>query len=1039
MSSQICSRPECGNFLRTGKYYCSTGCAALDRGRKKAENQKLSRDAQRLIPTEVVSLMVGNLGEGAYPVMEEMAITLAEKEVRIPPLMSYKTEAGDAEPHEYGILRTERAEHRPTDLLGYDKIDDMLRNGQVIFGLAMKKAWLQSVFRNDRSWDIDCKDEKVADAVRGIMRYVLQRHGSEFLESMAYGSYFGEKIWDYLPANFWGMDSDEKLYGYRSIRAIHPKSIDKFLYRGRGKHFDGFVQKSSSLTNPRGIRVSVDLALVLTYQKRFRNLWGQPALDPTYPFWFWYEIALRSFLRYLERMGTPVAKCEAPSKGQIKQPDGTSMSTMKYAFLVAGNVAKSNAVAIPSDTDPDTGQKLWSLDYLVDDKRGQQFVQAIEMLGTLILRSLIIADRAIAQGDGETGSYAAAGKHFAVTMLHNEEILSQHVNQMNEYVIPQLVMYNFGARARRAFMVTEGLDPEEKARLFTLLSTMGNQAGQTTMDWIDWKSIFAVENIPVLDKEDYEALQEEKMKKQEETMSMQQKFSTPPPGSNGVGKKAQQATQKVKQSADWVMHNISTGARVPLALTQEQVVDIMDRLEERPFVLDMGSIPLADDELTAAELAEVKEELFSRLGLVDTSDELKDTLWVIILRGLLGDSVENLELSDSDVILLEEHAETVQLGLGDWIKGVVAKAKKLFASVIRKVTGQAKKWEGVVSKAYGKISKRDATGAIITKDGHVWRESDHPRDARGKFAKKRRAGKKPQPGRGAEEKTVEEPKRKQGDVAYHFATTNEDFSAATTEVIGLLADDEYLADTALTDIYVGSFEELKSKYPDVITEDKKGFTGAFMTWDGKLVVYAPDVKPGDDYYAESVEGLKWSIIHEFYHASRAENRQNSIDTLSDDDPLSYPMEEATTELLAAAKYYELYPDKENPSVPASYGGLTKGLIAMARYRHGDNRAGVMADVKVLHGRFPTRSTVMEYVKLTFPDLTAVQLADVRVEIMRTDMSLSTHSGVFDLAAKYHFQNSGLMPGTDEFGEAWEDYWDFWSRDWLFEKGDYGDG
>jgi len=580
----VCARPGCQNELKTGSTYCSRKCAAADRARVKSLRQKLSRDAMKLIPGDITTTMVDALGNGAYRVLEEWATTLAESKELAPPLLSYTSESGDYS-NRYGSIQTDHALYRATDQLGYDTIDDMMRNGQVAFGVEMKRSWLLSVFRNSRSWDIECQDEDTKNIVRAMMKRVLTRHAGEFMEAIPYGSYFGEKIWDFKEASYWGIDGvqdDEKYYGLKSIEAIHPRSINRIVFDDSGHHFDGFVQNQAFGEQ----KIPVAQSLILTYNKHFRNLWGTPALDPVYPFWFWYEVCMRSFVRYMERMGTPVTVCRAPSRGQIRVPDGALMKSMKYAFLVAGNVAESNAVALPSDVDPDTGQKLWELEYLADDKRGTQFKDALELLGTLIIRSLVISDRAITQGP--TGSYAAAAKHFAVTMLHNEHVLTQFINQLNSYVIPQIVEYNIGANAKPATLVTEGLDPEEKERLFKLLSTMGNQAGQTTMNWIDWKKIFAVENIPVLNQEDYDALKEEKQAAADEAMERQRKTGGQFP-ENGEEEepeeKDESISEKVEQSADWALMHIASGARFPVVLTAEGANAIFDRLGKRKFQL----------------------------------------------------------------------------------------------------------------------------------------------------------------------------------------------------------------------------------------------------------------------------------------------------------------------------------------------------------------------------------------------------------------------------------------------------------------------
>jgi len=543
---------------------------------------------------------------GSVGVLEEMAITLQnERKYAAPPLNSNLTVGGINE--QYGVLTNGDKVYRPYDSLSYDIIDDMMKSGQVMFAYLMKVSAIYSVLRNDRSWTVKCRDERMAEVVRGVMARVFNRYTQEFMTSIPYGVAFFEKIWEYQPADYWGIEGLRgKYYGYDKLHSMHPRTIDHIKYDDNG-HFNGFVQttpnaKISTLKDSStivGVPVGQDLSFVLTYDKRFRNLWGNPAFDVCYPYWFWYEVALRSFMRYLERSGTPVAVCRAPGRGKTVTPDSGTMDNLQYAMLVAGYASKSNAIALPSDVDPDTGQPLWTLEYLADDKRGDQFIKALELFATLITRSIVVGDRAAMQ-TGQTGSYAESRSHMLATMLHNELMLGGILRQVNDYLVEPLVRYNkTGGTVPYATIETEGLDPQEKERLFSFLNTAGNQAGSTAMQRIDWEAIYGVANIPVMSKEDADAKYEEELARTKEKAEMFQAVQGEPQKGlqpkKDPSQKAPEAPknddtgQAVRNSNDFLLWQVASGATAPLAITPSQAIEFADRFKPRPTVFDMGA------------------------------------------------------------------------------------------------------------------------------------------------------------------------------------------------------------------------------------------------------------------------------------------------------------------------------------------------------------------------------------------------------------------------------------------------------------------
>jgi hypothetical protein len=206
---------------------------------------------------------------------------------------------------------------------------------------------------------------------------------------------------------------------------------------------------------------------------------------------------------------------------------------------IASNVARSNAVVIPSDKD-EQGNPLWELSYLNSSERSQPFLDILELLTQMILRAGLSADRALSQSSGGVGSYSIGEVHKEATALHNELILTQWVHYLNTYFLPLYSLYNRGQNGPSIHIETQGLDPTDRTNLTTLLGV--SQSMQSFQDIgfrIDWESLLTVNNIPLKSQEEADSakkkLEEESLKKQEDMLGMQSKFASPSPTKENDG------------------------------------------------------------------------------------------------------------------------------------------------------------------------------------------------------------------------------------------------------------------------------------------------------------------------------------------------------------------------------------------------------------------------------------------------------------------------------------------------------------------------
>ena len=486
------------------------------------------------IPNNIKNLVESNLAhEDASIVLSEIEDEI-KLEYALPPLVDSGKTYGDW--NMFSVDKDKANDFRPQSALSIDVIQQMLKSAPVRFALEMKRAQIVSVFRNQRSWKIDCIDEELRNVVRANLEQILPKMALDFsFSSLAYGVSFQELVWERIGTYELGLaeNKNNKRYVVAKIpNSVNPATV-KSILRNKAGHFDGFIQEPKWLT-AKEIRINRDSSLIIPYEEKFRNLWGESILKPMYPIWYWYEVVLRAMVKYMERTGTPVAMVKAPARATIIKP-GTKerVDGITWGMEIASNVARSNAVVIPSDKD-DQGNALWELQYLSSTEKSQPFLDILELLTQMILRAGLSADRALSQSSGGVGSYSIGEVHKEATALHNELILTQWVHYLNTYFLPLYSLYNRGKNGPTITLETQGLDPTDRTNLNTLLGVSQQMESFKDIGYrIDWESLLTVNNIPLKSQEEADEhkkkVEEENLKKQENMLNVQSKFDSPSP------------------------------------------------------------------------------------------------------------------------------------------------------------------------------------------------------------------------------------------------------------------------------------------------------------------------------------------------------------------------------------------------------------------------------------------------------------------------------------------------------------------------------
>lgn len=504
---------------------------------------------------------------------------------------------------------------------------EMMRDGLVSFILDIRAMPIIGLFRQEpgSTWDVECDNPELEEVCRRALGRLMQRLVAEAQTARPYGFYCAEKVWElvtyqqlsvdaeFLEANGVAYDPNKVAWVYEKVKGNAPGTIKAILRNKQTDQFAGYEQYAMSQAG--AVLVPADKALVVTYRKQFGNLYGQALLERMYVPWWWLQFVWRALLRYLDRMGTPVAVCYAPSDEDLKQSDGSSKAALDVALEIAKDIGKSNAAAVPSNQFPteEGGGPKWRLEYLTDDQRAGQMIDVRRDLETWLFRSAGVPEKIVGASSDSTGAYAAWRVPFDLFMQNVETDLSEFLQHANDYLLPPLGLYNAGEEyglKGKVRLVAENIDRTEAQQALEVAQE-AMKSGHPDAAQLDLLRLFEQAGLPV--KEDAEPASVEPT--DEEPGSEGEEDISGPEDEDSEGEPADDVVQKVSERA--------AGQRGfgSMALSTMEVLLVLAQRELR----ETGKVTIQ-----AGSLAEVKSKaaLLRKAGLpseVAVRVELRDT------------------------------------------------------------------------------------------------------------------------------------------------------------------------------------------------------------------------------------------------------------------------------------------------------------------------------------------------------------------------------------------------------------------------------
>jgi len=405
----------------------------IDPNFKHAIAKNYSEDGKRLI-----SLM--RVRGVEKEVRDEMRVYLAAREKVFKRTSMHKEMTRSGHPSLALAFGAESVGIFNPDTIPIDTYTRMKMDPQVAIGLAMIKMPLYSL-----GWVVECEDNDIKEFVKEALQKVWRRLIRSTLTSIDFGFASHELVWELRDMNVFTQAANGRKKThfsgnaevYKKIKPHYPGSI-KIRTDSKTDEFLGIVQQVGG--GGEQIKLDADKCFLFTTGDEFGNLFGQSRLKPAYKPWYWKEILTQFMLRYFERKGSPNTIVTHPIGGGL-DASGTEYDNTEIALRIGQNLTENSVVTLPYEGNRE-GRNMWEANFLADDKRGEMFVNALNYLGTQILRALLTPERVMTQ-DLSTGSFSMAQSHAEIFLLSEEGLTSEVEDAVNERIIPPLVQFNF--------------------------------------------------------------------------------------------------------------------------------------------------------------------------------------------------------------------------------------------------------------------------------------------------------------------------------------------------------------------------------------------------------------------------------------------------------------------------------------------------------------------------------------------------------------------------------------------------------------------
>jgi len=352
---------------------------------------------------------------------------------------------------------------RPALPASYDTYRQMQKQPTIALALALGIAPVTSA-----KWAIE--EDNAPKGAYDLIDECLMPIREPFIEcALLGGALFG---WQPFEKVF---DRRDEMVILRKLKPLLQDITDILVDRDTGA-FTGFKQ--------RGTLLRLENSLLINFRVEGTQWYGRSLLENARDSWNTWRDASEGASRYDRKLAGSHYKIRVPLGENMY--NGQMRPTGEIAKEIAQGLKSSGTIIIPDVSSPygestDSARDqmgTWDISML-EDKSARQptFIDRLNYLDKLMVRALLLPERAVLEG--QYGTKAEAAEHISLAMTQ-AELTHRHITRLlNWHVVDQLLALNYGEQARGSIQLVASpiVDTKLKAISELYKGILANPAG----------------------------------------------------------------------------------------------------------------------------------------------------------------------------------------------------------------------------------------------------------------------------------------------------------------------------------------------------------------------------------------------------------------------------------------------------------------------------------------------------------------------------------------------------------------------------------
>jgi len=358
------------------------------------------------------------------------------------------------------------------------------------------------------NWQVYCEDEQVAAFVTEVLRPHIRQYLWAMCSAFDWGVVFIEKVWR-REARFITSLTASSAPAAKRIEKRNAWVVDRVAHLDPGLSW-AMVYPTGEFAGVRLLQADYIIPegriIHWAIDAEFNEVYGNPITKKALPYFELKQAIWADAARYLSEYAVPTKKGFAPpGRTPVGDPSNPmEIDNLEYLREQLDGLRSAHTIVLPSMPGPN-GERLWDVEPFPVSP-AISYIEYINALNEEMRQAMGVPS--LASVHPMRGTYSLGQAQIDLFLQNEEAWLDQIEEVLNQQLIRDIIDYNFGSKAARAYLrlSINRMETQRMLEAFVHQLSMGQPIQTATGDLIvaDWAKVAEDSVVPyqVLSRED---------------------------------------------------------------------------------------------------------------------------------------------------------------------------------------------------------------------------------------------------------------------------------------------------------------------------------------------------------------------------------------------------------------------------------------------------------------------------------------------------------------------------------------------------------